>query len=415
MTAEQTILLTKQQARRCLLAYHRLLPGHKLSGKEGILEYIRQVGCVQFDPLDIVGHNSDLVLQSRVGDYRREMLRQLLYHERRLVDGFDKMMAIYPVEDWPYFERRRRAHLESNGRSSGAVQAVLEQVRAAIQTRGPLSSQELGMHEIVDWDWSQSRLGRAALESMYFWGELVVHHRVHTRKYYDFAHRHLPAGLVNAPDPHPSLEAYQEWTVERRLGGMGLAPDRASEGWLALHGMQSPERRKAIRRLLAQGRARQAQIEGIKEPFYFRTSDLPVFEAALQMDEPQPRAAVIAPLDQIMWDRRLLLELYGFDYRWEVYVPGPKRRYGYYVLPVLYGDRFIARFEPGKGDRNGAFVVKNWWWEDGITPSEAMITEVAACLGRFRDYLGAERVVLDGQPLEQPGMRQAAALLPPGA
>jgi uncharacterized protein YcaQ len=407
--------LTKQQARRGLLAYHGLWPAHQLAGKSGILTYIHQVGCIQFDPLDIVGHNSDLVLQSRVGDYRRDMLRQLLYADRRLIDGFDKMMAIYPVEDWPYFRRWRDSFLDGNHRSAGSVQEVLPQVREAIETRGPVSSQELGMHEIVDWDWSQSRLGRAALESMYFWGELVIHHRVHTRKYYDFARRHLPQELLDAPDPNQTEEEYQDWYVLRRLGNMGLAWNRSGEGWLGMNGIKSQLRNEVMKRLVQQGRVIQAAIDGTKDPFFFRADDLPSFTRGMQMDEPQPQAVIIAPLDNIMWDRRQLLQLFNFDYRWEVYVPEAKRRYGYYVLPVLYGDRFIARFEPGKGKKNEAFTIKNWWWEEDVPPDPQMIADLAVSLKRFANYLGVERIHLERQPLEQAGLGELEILLVEGS
>ena len=93
------ISLTHSHARRFLLTYHSLWPPRSLNGKEGILDYIRRVGCIQFDPLDIAGQNAELVLQSRVSDFQSGMLRELLYHDRQLLDGYDKNMAIYPLED----------------------------------------------------------------------------------------------------------------------------------------------------------------------------------------------------------------------------------------------------------------------------------------------------------------------------
>ena len=104
-------------------------------GKEGIVEYIRRVGCIQFDPLNIVGHNHELVLQSQIRDFRSNMLQELLYQDRNLLDGWDKNMSIYPVEDWPFFERRRRVCLDHYTKRSEEVTKVLPLVRKTIENR----------------------------------------------------------------------------------------------------------------------------------------------------------------------------------------------------------------------------------------------------------------------------------------
>lgn len=387
------IELTKAQARRCLLAHHGLDTPDKFRGKTGALDYIQHVGCIQFDPLNIVGHNQELVLQARVADFRPEMLRELLYEERKLLDGMDKVMSIYPVEAWPYFERRRAAARRNPGRNAEAVRAVLPQVRSEIRERGPLSSLELAMDEVIEWDWgTPSRLARAALDTLYSWGELVIHHKVHTRKYYDLTHRCLPGELLSTPDPNPSEEAYQDWYVQRRIGSVGLLWGRSGEAWLGMYDIQSKQRAAALARLSARGLIRQAQIEGINEPFYLRSQDEPTLRKSLETSPPPPQANVMAPLDNLLWDRRMLQALFDFDYRWEVYVPVEKRRYGYYVLPVLYGDRFVARFEPGHDKKRGVLTIKNWWWEDGAAPDAEMKAELAGCTRRFLGFLGAERL-----------------------
>lgn len=392
--------ITNKQARNFLLAYQGLQSQEKLQGKKGILDYIHRVGCIQYDPLNIVGHNPELVLQARIAGFRPEMLRDLLYNDRKLVDGWDKMMSIYPVEDWPYFQRWRMAARRDSSKSAEMVQSVLGYIRAEIEARGPLSSLDLKISEVVDWDWAQSRLARAALESMYFWGELVVHHRVHTRKFYDFAHRLLSAEILQAPDPNQTEEQYHDWHVHRRIGSVGLLWDRSGEAWL-ISAIKSKERKAALKRLLDQGTVAQTQVTGIKEPFYMSSQDLPLLEKALTMESPSPKARIMAPLDNLLWDRRMLKQIFGFEYIWEVYVPPDKRRYGYYVLPILYGDRFIARFEPGYDKKIGVFTIKNWWWEDGGVVTEQLIAELVECFRRFLHYLDANHLRVEPQVREQ--------------
>jgi uncharacterized protein YcaQ len=406
--------ITKGQARRFLLSYQGLWSPYEFQGKSGTMDYLRRVGCIQFDPLNIVGHNPELVLQARVAGFRPQMLRDLLYKDRQLLDGWDKGMSIYRVEDWPFFQRSREAAKHRSGKNAEAVHSVLPQVRAAIEERGPLSSLELEMNQKVEWDWAQSRLARAALESMYFWGELVIHHKVHTRKVYDFAHRCLPEALLQTQDPNQTEEGYQDWHVLRRIGSVGLLWDRSSEVWLGIHSpnsrylIVSKERKAALKRLIDRRRIFLVKVDGINASFYIRSQDKPVFDRVLAMNGPPPKATVMAPLDNLLWDRRMLKEIFDFDYVWEVYVPVKKRRYGYYVLPILYGDRFIARFEPGHDKEQGVFTIKNWWWEEGKTPSKQMKADLVKCFQRFLQYLGVNRLKVESQPLEQAGLEWLA-------
>lgn len=383
----EQLKLTNRQARRFILAQQGLWPPQQLAGKADILDYITRVGCVQYDPLDVVGRNPELVLQARVADYRPALLEELLYEERALLDGWDKNMSIYPVEDWPHWERRREKYRHNPGRSKEAVEAALPTVLQAVAERGPLSSLEIDLGKTVDWAWAPTRLARAALESAYFRGDLIVHHKVHTRKVYDLTERHLPERLLAAPDPHETTEAYHDWYVRRRVGSVGLLWDRSGGAWLAMGAIKSRERKASLARLLARGEVIPAEVEGLAPQLYLRAEDRPRLEAVLNGTAPEPQAALIAPLDNLIWDRTLIQELFGFEYIWEVYKPVAERQYGYYVLPVLYGDRFVARFEPVQVKENGVLRIKQWWWEPGVEVTEAMRVALKEAFADFLRYL----------------------------
>ena len=390
----ERMTLTKQEARRFLLTHQHLWPPYAIEGKSGIVQYIRHVGCIQFDPLNIVGHNHDLTLQARIADFRPAMIQELLYSDRQLLDGWDKNMSIYHVEDWPYFRRYREQNRKQPRRSGEQIESALHQVRRAIEERGPLSSLDLEMKQVVDWWWSPTTLARAALESMYLWGELVIHHKVHTRRVYDFASRHLPQELLNAADPNESDEQFYEWYALRRIGSMGLLWNKSGDGWLGISDFKSAKRQAAINSLLKQKKIMEIQVDGINAPLYLRSRDLPFLQAIRDAEEP-PRAAILAPLDNLLWERRLVEAIFDFTYRWEVYKPVHEREYGYYVLPVLYGDRFVARFEPGRDKESGVLQIKQWWWEAGIELNEALKTELYRCFQRFLRYLDCEKIAID--------------------
>jgi uncharacterized protein len=404
------LTLTNQQARRFILAHQGLWPPHELEDKSGVLAYIRRVGCIQFDPLNIVGHNPELVLQARVSDFRPAMLQELLYEERKLVDGWDKMKSIYGVEDWPYFRRRREAARRRLGDSSRPATAILPQVRQEIERRGPLSSIDLDFDQTVDWSWAPTRIARAALDSMYSWGELIIHHRMHTRKVYDFARHHIPEALLSAPDPNETEEQFHDWRILRRIGSIGLVWGKAGDAWLGMRDIKSKERRAALARLIEQDQVVEVHVEGIDPPLYMRSEDRQTLDEALDAQDLAPRAAIIAPLDNLIWDRRFVEEMFDFYYRWEVYTPVAKRQYGYYVLPILYGDRFVARFDPGRDKPSGALVIQNWWWESGVVPSERMQAELERCFSRFLCYLNADQLQIDREVVERAGLYWLANL-----
>ncbi len=377
--------LTRAEARRYLshLHFEQPLAARTPAGK--VTEHVARRGCIQYDPLDVVGRNADLTLQSRIPGYRPEHLLKALYGERTLLDGFDKNLAIYPVSDYPCFARARREGAWYFPKDE-TVRASYEHVLREVEVRGPLCSDDLPLNDKVDWPWGPTKLGRAALESLWLRGDLVLHHRNGARRYFDLIGRHVPLDVLTAEDPNPGEADYHAWQLLRRIGSVGFLPEGSSDALLGVN-LKAGERQAAFSRLLSEGKIAEVQVEDLKKPVYLRTWDLPVLERALS-SEPDGRMRVIAPLDNLIWDRKLIEALYGFQYRWEVYVPAPQRKYGYYVLPVYWRDAFVARFEPAHF-RGGTLRINRWWWEQ--KPDRAMKAARNTCLKNFCRYLGADR------------------------
>jgi uncharacterized protein YcaQ len=384
--------ITKQQARRFLIAYHGLAGKRMFDGKQGILDYIQRVGCIQFDPLNIVGHNHELVLQSRVKGFKPDMLQELLYKERCLIDGWDKNMSIYLTADWPCFSRSRETAKKRLGNTDRPINAVLPQIRKEIEERGPVSSTDLDYSETVNWYWAPTRISRAALESMYFWGELIIHHKAYTRRIYDYAYRNISRELLSAPDPNPTEEEYFAWYVLRRIGSIGMLWNKAGDAWLGIEDLKSTERNEAFKSLLDEDKITKVFIEEIEQPFYIKSKYKQLLNDIIISKAPNRRAVILAPLDNLIWDRKLIKELFDFDYKWEVYKPASERSYGYYVLPVLYGDKFIARFEPGWDKKSRSIIIKNWWWEPGVKVNKMLKESLAKCFKDFEKFLDAESI-----------------------
>ncbi|WP_058301487.1 winged helix-turn-helix domain-containing protein [Gorillibacterium timonense] len=379
------ISFSKEQAGRFLLLKHGLLGEYRFMGKEGVCRFVRQAGCIQYDPIDVCGKNAELVLQARVPGFTKGMLEELLYEDRKLIDYFDKNMAIIQAEDWKYFSRTREAY-GKNGRSRDNVDRVKEQVKQRIRDKGYACSKDIDLKETVDWYWNSTSLARAALESFYFRGELIVHHKKGTMKYYGLAEDYLESSLLTAPDPNESEDDYLKWQAERRIGSVGLLWNKASDAWLGISGFGSEARNRIFSLLEAEGRITECSVEGMVERFYIRKEDKALADRVRSETSLFGRLEFLAPLDNLLWDRKLIKAIFGFDYKWEIYTPLAQRKFGYYVLPVLDGTRFLGRIEMTVDKKKKELTVQHLWLEPEMELTDAVQRRLQERLTRFAEF-----------------------------
>lgn len=378
----KTFNLSKHEARLFVLRKQGLLGSYKFIEKQGILEYIKQAGCIQYDPIDVCGKNSELVLQSRIKNFTKDMLYELLYEDRKLIDYFDKNLAIIPIEDWPYFSRIRDRY-KKDIRSQEQIDSVENEIKNLISKNGALCSKDIDFNEKVDWYWSSTKLSRAALESLYFRGELIVHHKKGTIKYYALAKDYIPKDIFEVKEPFPEEIEHLKWRVLRRISAIGLLWNRPSDAWLGISNMKANERNLVFEQLIKENKLHKINVEGVKHPFYCLIDDEAIIDDIKSCTEFDKRLSFIAPLDGMLWDRKLIKELFDFEYKWEIYTPEVERKYGYYVLPVLYGDSFIARCELVCDRKNKTLIVKNIWFEDGVKVNKAIKNELKKAYKTF--------------------------------
>ena len=383
--------ITKQQARLFILAKQGLIGARRFIGKEGAWAYVRQAGCIQFDPVDVCGKNAELTLQSRVRDFRKTMLAELLYEDRRLVDYPDKELSVWPTEDWPYFASYR-ARSREMGKSFPGLAELEERALAYIRENGPVSGDTLPIEGEIFWHssmhWSgnwhkKSPAARSVLEQLYTDGELVIHHKKGNRKVYDLAQRHIPAALLAAEDPCRDGESFLCWRVLRRIGALGLLWDRNSAALLGI-GLNAEQRRRILARLEAEGRILPVQVEGIRTRFFLCAGDEELMRSVLEGGaDRKPRMEFLAPLDPLLWDKAMVEALWDFRYSWEIYTPAEKRKYGYYTLPILYGERFVGRIDAAVDRKRELLRVNGIWWEPGVRQTKTLQKSLDQALRRF--------------------------------
>jgi uncharacterized protein YcaQ len=366
-------------ARRYLVRRHLLAPPRSLPAEPAsVMRVMDRLGSLQFDPLEVAGRNHDLTLLARVAGYRRAWTDDLLYRDRCLYETFNKMLSIVPTAELPWYritwDRHRVAH---EGGAFDEHAPLVEELLDRIRAQGRLSSTDVAPRAAIDWYWRPTNQVRAILEALGEAGILAIARREGNRRIYDLTERLFPADLLARRIPEREQYRHKLLSRYRANGLLGTTGDYSI--WAGT-GATAAARGALRDGLVADGSIVPMAVEGLRGLRYVVGDEVGILDAAEAEVEAEAAAGgsmdgsgvvFLAPLDPLAWDRDLLLRLWGFDYRWEVYVPAAKRRYGYYVLPLLYGDRFVGRIEPRIDRSTGTLRILGLWWEDGFDPLDA--------------------------------------------
>jgi uncharacterized protein YcaQ len=387
--------VTAEAARRFLVARQLLGPARSLEGgPDAVLEVFRRLGSVQFDPLAVAGRNHDLVLHARVADYDPAWC-ELLYERREVFEAYNKGLSFVPTSEFPWFRARLS---QSSPRLLAENADVAEQVLERVRAEGPLSALdfERARGPTTDWFGAPTNVVRAVLEAYAVTGVLGLARRDGNRRYYDLLERLLPADLLARKVPlreqfrHKLLSRYRAHGLLGVGGGGdifgGIGPAKPDPRW-----PEHPGRSALRDELVEDGALVPVEIEGVRGKRFVLSEEVELLQAS---PEPPPSVAFVPPFDPLVWDRGLLGSLFDFDYVWELFVPPAKRRWGWYVLPVLFRDRLVGRIEP-RIDRAGRRVqVLNLWWEEGFEPRRAdgFVDAMRDALRAYLGFAGASRL-----------------------
>jgi len=408
-----TIAISGAVARRFLVLHHLLAPPRSLPAEPAsVMRVVDRLGSVQFDPIDVTGRNHDLVLAARIDGYRREWTDRLLYEDRTLFEAPNKGLSLLPTAELPYYrvywDRHRVTHETDTFKVHGAlVDELLDRIRST----GPMSVTDVEPRAAIEWYWRPTNQVRAILEALAQAGILGLARRDGSRRVYDLVERLLPAEILaerrdeRDQRRHKLLSRYRAHGLLGRTGSaelwLGTAP--GTRATAAVAGL--PSRAELLSDLVEAGTLVPVDVDGVRGERYVLEEELPILQQAeleVSANEPPggngvaPGVALLAPLDPLMWDRQLLRPLFSFDYVWEVYIPAAKRRWGYYVLPILFGDRLVGRIEPRNDRPSDALRISGLWWEEGFDPmrEDGFEAAFAAALDAHRRFSGLRRVTV---------------------
>lgn len=381
------IAISKEVARLFLLKKQLLLPPQNLRGYDGIAKVFEVLRSVQFDPLNICARNPDLVLQSRILGIHPEDYHQWLYEERRGIEFRDKELCIVDVNDLhlcsPWYG-------ENDGTRTGSFlsehKKELDKLLRTIKKDGPTSSLDLTDDRKVDIWWGPTKWSKSALDSLWRSGKIIISFRKNGKKYYD-----IPEKVYGRKLKFPTAvqrDKNFKGIILRRIESVGMLPsDGTGTGWLGVG--KSREIRESIKRLLKQKILTEIEVATVRRKYVILAKDESLFD---NLRIGKKKAVFLAPLDNLLWDRRMIKDFFDFDYTWEVYVPENKRKYGYYVLPILYGDRFVGRIEPVFNKTKKILEIKNIWFEPDIVSDDVLKTDLIEAIEKLKEFVGAESV-----------------------
>jgi uncharacterized protein len=390
-------LISALDARRLFLGAQGLLddPGRPATRLE-LRRSITRLGFVQLDSINVLERAHHLTLWTRLHGYRHAHLRRLLEHDRSLFEHWTHDASVVPIRwysHWKHrFVRDRARMLASTwwrGRAGADVDSLLAHVLERIDREGPLRSADFA-HEQASGGWWEWKPQKAALEFLWRTGELAVTRREHFHKVYDLSARVLPeAHVVPASSPAAHL-AWACASAARRL--LVFTPRELAAFW---HAIGVAEARGWCDAATKRGELVPVLVgsaDGSRPAPAFAVSDWKQRLAALT--DPPPGMRLLCPFDPVLRDRQRALRLFGFDYRFEAFVPEEQRKYGYFVLPILEGDRLVGRLDPKLHRARSLLEIKGIWWEPGVAPTRQRKRQAEAAVDALAGFVGAKEFSL---------------------
>lgn len=367
------IIISQQTARRFVLGKQGLWPGRRWKGKRGTVRAMRACEAVQLDPLNVVARSQDIDLHSRVLEYKPEFLYQVAYKDREFFD-YGGWLAMYPMSELPYW----RVHMEKCTRDEYAKYfvpghiEVLDQVRGELRRRGPLGNRDFDGKRLESQSYRGRKESSVALYDMWLSGELMIHHREGFNRVYDFRPNIAPKEFEYVA----SEKEAEEFFARKTVSFMGLKSESKMRGELRgylRHDYSPAEMKSLLERWKESGMFEQVQIGSGRETYLVLAEDVAVLDSLENGKTPKgwnpkdtttlEEVTFLSSLD-IVSARGRAQKLFDFDYKWEVYVPAHKRRWGYYVLPILYSDDLVARLDPKLDRTTMTLEIKGFWHED---------------------------------------------------
>ncbi|MBV9772551.1 MAG: YcaQ family DNA glycosylase [Gemmatimonadetes bacterium] len=382
--------LAPADARALLLAAQGLdARPRRRATRADVLAAIRCMGALQIDTIQVVARSPYLVLWSRLGSYEPRWLDELLAGGA-IFEYWSHEACFLPVEDYPLYRHRMLNPRAMRWKYAHALmereREAVDRLRAAIREHGPVRSADFERRDGGGGGWWEWKPEKRMLESLFTAGELMIARRERFQRVYDLRERVLPGW---SDDRLPSEAEVRRALVTKAVRALGVAKAKWVADYFRMDRRSTPA---VVRELAAEGALLEVEVEGWEEPGYLHPDHRALAEAAATGGIRPRLTTLLSPFDPVVWDRVRGSELFGFDYRLECYTPAPKRRYGYFTLPILHRGALVGRLDPKAHRREGTFEVRALYLEPGVRPTRGLAADLARALRECAAWHGTPRV-----------------------
>jgi uncharacterized protein len=380
--------ISLEAAQNIMLAVQGLLePPPAISSKQQVLDSVRRMGVLQIDSIHVVARSPYLVLFSRLGHFPPRWLDELAA-EGALFEYWAHAACFIPIEDYPLFRRLMLEDQHPHYISDEWLaerQHTTEAILARIRQEGPLRSADFKQTKRPGmwWNWKDEK---RILEHLFNQGDLMISQRIKFQRVYDLRERVLPGWR---DERTPDAKMVKHNLILRSARCLGITRPE----WVADY-YRLPKKGVAdeLAAMSTAGELFPLQVEGFEGLFYIHQDHFSLFEKIKGGELKATHTTLLSPFDPLVWDRARARQLFNFDYSIEAYLPAPKRRYGYFCLPILNRGRLIGRLDAKAHRADKSFEVRSLYLESGINPDESMLMDIAGALKSCANWHGCPKV-----------------------
>ncbi len=379
-------LLSVEQARILILKSQGFVNPNFGKGKEGTLSAIEKLGYVQIDTLSVAARAHHHTLWSRLPDYKENYLNELLEKDKSVFEYWSHAASYLPMSDYRFSLFVKKGYVEGKSHWFGQDKKMNRYVLDRIKAEGPLQSKDFECKRKDPGNWYEWKPAKKALEQLFMEGKLMVAKRQGFQKVYDLAERVLPPTVNTGL---PTEKEFAEYLIKKAVEANGIVEEK--EIAYLRKGLKESVN-KGLKRLLKDGALFEIELSGNDKAKYITTAEQ---LKSIENVKLENKIQLLSPFDNILIQRKRVVSLFDFDYQMECYVPEPKRKFGYFCLPVLFRDKFVGRFDPKADRASKVFYIKSMHFEKGFKSDKTFNNLFAEKLKAYATFTGCDKIKID--------------------